>query len=31
MGEGISCATPINANETLVVNFPCLALSICPN
>ena len=24
-GEGISCAIHINANEPLVVNFPCLA------
>lgn len=30
-GEGISCVIPINANETLVVNFPCLVLNICPN
>lgn len=30
-GEGISCAIPINANETLEVNFPCLVLNICPN
>lgn len=29
--EGISCAVPITANETLVVNFPCLVLNICPN
>ena len=30
-GEGISCAISINANETLVVNFPCLVLNICSN